>query len=218
LLLFTRIKKSAIHFFAGYSGKMKSGVITKGGGNIISEIDGKPAQLMFREWAEGYYDNIDVSKGDQIVMSSVINPLAKAFKMPDGSLKYITIHAFKFHQNGKDMTVALTINEGERIYYVEGSRSSVTHSSHALKEMSSDFEKIIESATVMGEKTSAITTACREQLRGIEQVSSVTNMTDKICQQVAVDLQKSASASEEMHAKADQMRRFVDELIILIEG
>lgn len=95
---------------------------------------------------------------------------------------------------------------------------NVTHSSHALKEMSRDFEKIIESATVMGEKTSAITKACREQLRGIEQVSSVANITDNICQQVAVDLQKSASASEEMHAKAEQMQRFVDELIILIEG
>ncbi|MDM8549478.1 FIST N-terminal domain-containing protein [Desulfobacterales bacterium HSG2] len=118
-------KKIGNSFFAGYSGKKKSGIITKGGGNIISEIDGKPAQQVFREWAEGYYDNIDVSKGDQIVMSSVINPLAKAFKMPDGSLKYITIHAFKFHQNGKDMTVALTVNEGERIYYVEGSRSSL---------------------------------------------------------------------------------------------
>ncbi|MDM8525311.1 FIST N-terminal domain-containing protein [Desulfococcaceae bacterium HSG8] len=118
-------KKVGHSFFAGYSGKMKSGIITKGGGNIISEIDGKPAQQVFRDWAEGYYDNIDISKGDQIVMSSVINPLAKAFKMPDGSLKYITIHAFKFHQNGKDLTVALTINEGEEMYYVEGSRPSL---------------------------------------------------------------------------------------------
>ena len=131
-------KKIGSSFFAGYSGKMKSGIITKGGGNIISEIDGKPAQQIFREWGEGYYDNIDVSKEDQIVMSSVINPLAKAFEMPDGSLKYITIHAYKFHKNGKDLTVALTINKGERVYYVEGSSASLIKRAgkvvkHALK-------------------------------------------------------------------------------------
>ena len=71
----------------------------------------------------------------------------------------------------------------------------VSQAVHSIKHVNGDFEGIIESATIMGEKTNAITEASREQARMIEQVSFAANEIDKVTQQIAASSQESASAS-----------------------
>ncbi|MDM8550291.1 cache domain-containing protein [Desulfobacterales bacterium HSG2] len=94
----------------------------------------------------------------------------------------------------------------------------VSQAAKAIKEVNNDFEAIIETATIMGEKTAAITEASREQANGIKQVSLSANEIDKATQHVAASSQESAAASEELSAQAMEMRRFVNELLVVIGG
>ncbi len=94
----------------------------------------------------------------------------------------------------------------------------VSESADAIKEVNSDFEGIIESATVMGEKTAAITTASSEHSRGIEQVSTAAGRIEQITQQNAATSEESASAAEELSAQAETMQGVVRDLVGLIEG
>lgn len=103
-------------------------------------------------------------------------------------------------------------------HLLESTVKRVTAAARAIKEINSDFEGIIESATVMGEKTAAITQASEEQSRGIEQVSLAANQIDRTTQQVAAGAQESAAASRELSVQAREMRRFVNNLLFIIQG
>jgi methyl-accepting chemotaxis protein len=92
----------------------------------------------------------------------------------------------------------------------------VSHAARSIKDVNSDFEGIIESATVMGEKTASITQSSREQSKGIEQISLSSSEIDKITQNVAASAQESAAVSEELAAQAEQMKSFAEELASMI--
>ncbi|MCP4688451.1 MAG: methyl-accepting chemotaxis protein, partial [Desulfobacterales bacterium] len=91
-------------------------------------------------------------------------------------------------------------------------------STRSLKSMNDDFEGIIETATVMGEKTEAITSASNEQANGIEQINKTVVEIDRVVQENAAFAEESAGASEEMTTQAGRMNEFVDELIELVTG
>lgn len=86
----------------------------------------------------------------------------------------------------------------------------------SIKEINSDFERIIESATVMGEKTAAITQASREQFRGIEQLGVVANETDITAREIAGASHESEAASRKLLSLAEEMKYFVSELLGVI--
>jgi len=94
----------------------------------------------------------------------------------------------------------------------------VTRASHSAKDVSADFESIIESSTVMGEKTAAITDASSEQTKKIGQIGRAANGINEISQQIAASSQESAAMSEELYARAEQMKGFVNELMMLVRG
>lgn len=94
----------------------------------------------------------------------------------------------------------------------------VGHAADAIRGMNKDFESIIESATVMGEKTAAITRASKEVSKGIEQVSLSANEIEKMAQQVAAGSQTSAATSEELFSQSAAMEEFVNELAMLVKG
>jgi hypothetical protein len=122
-LIYSKAKIGA-SFYAGFVGKKKSGKITSGTGRQLKEIDGRPAQDVYREWANGYFDDIDCSKESVLVMSSAICPLAKGTKMPNGKMRYIPIGPWRFNPDGSLGTGA-DIHEGDTIYYVEGNKKAL---------------------------------------------------------------------------------------------
>lgn len=63
-----------------------------------------------------------------------------------------------------------------------------------------------------------IAAASNEQAMGIEQVSKAVNEMDKVVQQNAAHAEQSASAASEMNAQAREMKSFVHDLILLVEG
>ncbi|MCP4344220.1 MAG: chemotaxis protein [Desulfobacterales bacterium] len=94
----------------------------------------------------------------------------------------------------------------------------VSQATQSMRDISNDFEEIIESATMMGEKTAAITEQSKTQAVGIEQISRAVKEIDKVIQDVAASSQESASASEELSAMATEMKSFVNDLLTIIVG
>ena len=111
-------------FYSGFVGKKKSGKITSGEGRILKEIDGRPAQEVYREWAHGHFDNIDSSTKSVMVMSSATCPLAKAIRLPSGKMRYVPVRPWRFNPDGS-LNMGGDIHEGDTIYYVEGNKRAL---------------------------------------------------------------------------------------------
>ena len=94
----------------------------------------------------------------------------------------------------------------------------VTRAAYSIKHINDDFEGIIETATIMGEKITSVTRASREQTSGIEQVSVAASEIDKITQQMAATSQETAAASEELSGQALEMKSLVSDLLAVIKG
>ncbi len=90
--------------------------------------------------------------------------------------------------------------------------------SEAIKIMNSNFEGIVESATVIGEKNAGITSASTEIAKGLDQISSATNEIDKVTQEVAGNSEESAAASEQLSSQAEELAAIVAELTWLVYG
>jgi methyl-accepting chemotaxis protein len=96
--------------------------------------------------------------------------------------------------------------------------SQVSKAAEAIRGVNEDFTAIIESATLMGEKTSAVTAASKEQSRGIEQITAAAQEIDQATQQVAASAQESAAASAELSEQARRMAGIMDTLAIMVRG
>ncbi|WP_459916100.1 methyl-accepting chemotaxis protein [Desulfocicer niacini] len=101
---------------------------------------------------------------------------------------------------------------------LEGMRAQIVTGAESLRSMSVDFEGIVESATVMGEQTSAITEASRQQSQGIDQISQATLNVDQATQAVAANSEETAAASEELASQAEIMLAMVKTLAQLVHG
>ncbi len=88
----------------------------------------------------------------------------------------------------------------------------------AIKEVNTDFEQIIETATMMGDKIAGISEASREQAGGIDQVNQGVARIDQVGQQLAAIAEESAASSESMEWQARQMEGFVRELTRIVAG
>lgn len=87
-----------------------------------------------------------------------------------------------------------------------------------IRQVNERFGQIVESATVMGEKTDAITTATRGQSSDIDDISDNTQKIDRTTQDVAATAEESAAAAEELSAQVQQMITCVDNLTSIVEG
>ncbi len=99
---------------------------------------------------------------------------------------------------------------------LEGMAVRIKEGAAALKRMSDDFEGIVKSASVMGEKTASITRASKEHAAGIGQISQAVQQMDLITQQNASISQESAAAAEELNAQAENTLGIVEEISALI--
>ncbi|MBN1491488.1 MAG: FIST C-terminal domain-containing protein [Phycisphaerae bacterium] len=116
--------KTGASFYSGFIGKKKSGKITDGDGRLLKAIDGRPAQDVYREWANGHFDDIDCSKESVLVMSNGVCPLAKAIELPNGQMRYIPVRPWRFNPDGS-MNTGGDIHSGDTIYYVEGDKRAL---------------------------------------------------------------------------------------------
>jgi len=69
------------------------------------------------------------------------------------------------------------------------------------------FAEVSVNSTKVGELVGAIAGASDEQAEGIAQVNKAVVEMDKVVQQNAANAEESASASEDMNAQAEHMKR-----------
>jgi methyl-accepting chemotaxis protein len=80
------------------------------------------------------------------------------------------------------------------------------------------FAQVAGSTTKVKELVAEIAGATNEQAQGVDQINRAVGEMNQITQQVAANAEESASASEELNAQAAQMRAFVGELVVLVNG
>jgi methyl-accepting chemotaxis protein len=101
---------------------------------------------------------------------------------------------------------------------IEGTVKKVKEGSELVAKTSAEFAQVASDSSKMSELVAEIAAASTEQSQGIEQINRAVGEMDKVVQQNAANAEESASASEEMNAQAEQMKGFVQDLVVLIGG
>ncbi|MCP4722194.1 MAG: hypothetical protein GY860_22270 [Desulfobacteraceae bacterium] len=101
---------------------------------------------------------------------------------------------------------------------IESIVKKVDGGSELVSTTSDDFSKVANSADKVGGLVAQISEASNEQSRGIDQINTAVFEIDKIVQQNAANAEESAAASEEMNAQAEQFKKFVGDLVLLVTG
>ncbi len=94
----------------------------------------------------------------------------------------------------------------------------VVRSADQIRRVNEDFDEIIESATIIGEKTEAITQASREQSRQISAISDAAGEMEGLTRQVADVAGRSASSADGMRRQGRAMARMVGRLERILGG
>ena len=99
----------------------------------------------------------------------------------------------------------------ESVKKIKGGGTIVDKTNQSFAQVSTESKKIKQ-------LVAEIAAASQEQAQGIEQINKAISEMDKVVQANAGSAEESASASEEMYAQSAQMKKFVNELAMLIEG
>ncbi|MFQ6757190.1 MAG: chemotaxis protein [Deltaproteobacteria bacterium] len=103
-------------------------------------------------------------------------------------------------------------------HLLEGTVQRIIQSTNALKNVNNDFEGIIESATGIGDKNTAITKATQNLAEQIRQMQEATSSLSNATQRVAASSEESTTASGELSAQADELEAVVNELTRVVQG
>lgn len=101
---------------------------------------------------------------------------------------------------------------------IEGTVKQIKNGSELVGQTNEAFSEVAESAEKVGELVGEIAAASTEQADGIEQVNKAVLEMDGVVQQNAANAEENAAASEEMSSMAAQMKYFVSQLVILVDG
>lgn len=101
---------------------------------------------------------------------------------------------------------------------IEGTVKKVNNGSELVDKANDIFSEVAVSSSKVGELVGEIAAASNEQAQGIEQVNVAVTEMDKVVQANAAGAEETASVSEEMNAKAEEMKGFVGNLVTLVTG
>jgi len=101
---------------------------------------------------------------------------------------------------------------------IEGTLKRVNHGGGLVQDTNEAFVKVSERASKVGELVGEISAASLEQAEGVEQINRAVNEMDKVVQQNAASAEESASSAVEMSDQADNMKQYVNHLVVLVDG
>jgi methyl-accepting chemotaxis protein len=96
--------------------------------------------------------------------------------------------------------------------------NKVNQGSELVSSTKGSFDQLADNAAKVGDFVSEISVASNEQSDGIEQINTAISEMDKIIQQSAAKAEDSASVSEKTNAQAEQLKKYVGELVQLVTG
>lgn len=98
------------------------------------------------------------------------------------------------------------------------STKKIQQSSVLFEEIGAELSNNRQTSKKMAKFATEIVEASGEQAQGIEQINKAVQEIDRVVQQNAANAEESASVSEEMTAQAQLMKRYIDELVQVIDG
>ncbi|HSR37216.1 MAG TPA: methyl-accepting chemotaxis protein, partial [Desulfurivibrionaceae bacterium] len=101
---------------------------------------------------------------------------------------------------------------------LDGTVNRIASCAKAVKTINDDFDAIVESATMIGDKNATVTEASRQQARSIAEVAKAIEDSSQTTQQIASTAEESAAASEELSAQSEEMKNVVADLARLVYG
>ncbi len=101
---------------------------------------------------------------------------------------------------------------------IEGTVRKVKEGESLAVKTNKDFAEVAEMAAKVGSLVSEIAEASNEQMQGIQQVNQAMLEIDQVTQRTSASAEESASASEELNGQAEQLKRYVQELVVLVQG
>ena len=101
-----------------------SGIVTKVDGQVIVEIDNRPALNVYNEWLDGEIDRLykEIGEPDLIRDLLTLHPLYRKYTSPNGETFFLFSHPWPKDDTLKDRSVMTStkIKVGERIYLSHG--------------------------------------------------------------------------------------------------
>jgi methyl-accepting chemotaxis protein len=94
----------------------------------------------------------------------------------------------------------------------------ITQSSAAIHGINDNFEAIVETATLMGDKIEQLAQAGRDIAKGLDQLNSAQGQSAAAAQHVASSSEEAGAASEELSAQAMEMNEIAARLRNLVKG
>jgi methyl-accepting chemotaxis protein len=101
---------------------------------------------------------------------------------------------------------------------IDGTLKKVNEGTQIVNETESTFKKVTETTKNTGDLLDEISRLSATQSQGIEQIHAATGELNEIVQQNALNAESSASATDKMHAQAQQFKEYVATLTRLING
>jgi methyl-accepting chemotaxis protein len=101
---------------------------------------------------------------------------------------------------------------------IDGTVKKVHEGAQIAATTNEAFNHVTESSKKVAQLVAEISEASKEQSEGISQVNTAIAEMDGVVQQNAANSEESASAAEQMSAQAEQLKDFVDELVVLVTG
>ena len=104
----------------------------------------------------------------------------------------------------------------ETAQLIEGTVKKVNQGGGLVNDTNEAFVRVAESASKVGELVGEISTASKEQAEGIEQINRAVTEMDRVVQQNAAGAEESASSAAEMDNQAENMNRYVGDLVAIV--
>ncbi|PKN18321.1 MAG: methyl-accepting chemotaxis protein [Deltaproteobacteria bacterium HGW-Deltaproteobacteria-6] len=101
---------------------------------------------------------------------------------------------------------------------IENTITTVHKSRELTAQTQTAFKENMEISAKVGNLVDEIAAASQEQAQGIDQISKAVAEMDKVVQQTAANAEESAGASEEMSGQATRMKKYADDLTVIIAG
>jgi methyl-accepting chemotaxis protein len=93
---------------------------------------------------------------------------------------------------------------------IEGSVDKAANGARIARETDDALSKIINGISKVNDLVGEISTSSREQVAGLEQISQGLSQIDQVTQSSAANAEESASASDELHGQAQQLREMIN--------
>jgi len=101
---------------------------------------------------------------------------------------------------------------------LESNTNLIKHAASGVNGVNQNFEAIVETATIIGEKVQSITKATEQLGESIAELSKTTHGIDAVVSGNAASSEESASSAEELAAQAQEINSLVNTLVGLVKG